>query len=107
MKIYIAGQITGNPGYREDFQKAVDYYSGSDAWEVLNPAILPEGMRAEDYMRICFAMIFSADVVAFLPNAGKSRVAILEHELCCYIGKKFIFLEEVPEFMNEWRAKEI
>lgn len=40
---------------------------------VLNPAHLPEGMKSADYMRICLAMIDSADLVAFLPGWESSR----------------------------------
>lgn len=87
MKIYIAGKITGDPGYREKFRKAAEELA---KWgdTPLNPADLPEGMNPEDYMRICFAMIDSADAVIFLPDAKDSAGARLERAYCEYIGKE-------------------
>lgn len=88
MKVYIAGKITGDPGYQDKF-------SGAEArlhqlgYIVLNPAELPEGMATGDYMRICFAMIDAADVVVFLPDAKDSAGARLEMAYCKYIGKEY------------------
>lgn len=64
MKIYIAGRITGNPHYKAQF-KATAAMLQEAGHTVLNPAELPEGMKPADYMRICFAMLESADVVLF------------------------------------------
>lgn len=85
MKIYIAGKITGNKNYKDLFAQAERAYSKS--FIVLNPATLPEGMSAADYMRICFAMIDAADCVAFLPGWKTSPGARLERAYCSYIGK--------------------
>lgn len=85
MKIYIAGKITGNKNYKDLFAQAERTYSKS--FIVLNPATLPEGMSAADYMRICFAMIDAADCVAFLPGWKTSPGARLERAYCSYIGK--------------------
>lgn len=60
MKIYIAGRITGNPNYKAQF-KATAAMLQEEGHTVLNPAELPEGMKPADYMRICFAMLDSAD----------------------------------------------
>lgn len=99
MKVYIAGKITGDPNYKDNF------YNGKRAMEmeghtVLNPADLPEGMRPADYMRICFAMIDCSDVVAFLPNWQESRGAYLEYDYCQYVGKQTMFLESMTSYQN-------
>ena len=87
MKIYIAGKITGDPGYREKFRSAaVGLRMCGNV--VLNPAELPEGMTAADHMRICFAMIDAADRVVFLPDAADSAGARIERAYCEYIGKE-------------------
>ena len=91
MKAYIAGKITGDSTYREKFQRAQKALEG-EGFIVLNPAELPEGMLAPDYMRICFAMMDSADVVAFLPDYRQSRGARLEFDWCQYTGKQIMFL---------------
>ena len=89
MKIYIAGKITGDPGYRDKFA-AAERQLGWQGHAVLNPAELPEGMSREDYMRICFAMIDVADAVVFLPDAAESAGARLEMAYCEYIEKEYV-----------------
>lgn len=86
MKVYIAGKITGNENYREEFAKAqAELEKGGHI--VLNPAVLPEGLTKGEYMRICFAMIDIADVVMFLPGWQDSEGAKVENLYCRYVGK--------------------
>ena len=85
-KIYIAGKITGDPDYKTKFDAAAERYK-KEGYAVLNPACLPKGMQKADYMRICFAMIDTADVVAFLPGYKSSIGAQLELQYCFYIDK--------------------
>ena len=88
MKVYIAGKITGDPDYREKFERAARLYRKTHTRDsVLLPSVLPEGMSAADYMRICFAMIDSADRVLFLGDWQSSPGAQLEKLYCEYIGK--------------------
>lgn len=61
---------------------------------MLNPSWLPQGMQKADYMRICFAMIDTADVVAFLPDFKQSAGAEVEHAYCCYIDKNIQHYED-------------
>ena len=99
MKAYIAGKISGDPKYYEKFQTAETALT----WEkfiVLNPAELPKGMRPGDYMRVCFAMIDIADVVAFLPDWEDSRGARLEHDYCEYIGKQTLHLASLRSYQQ-------
>ena len=86
LKIYIAGKITGDPDHKEKFKTAAREYENS-GYIVLNPAMLPEGMRPADYMRICLSMIDTADVVAFLPGYETSQGAQLELQYCLYTDK--------------------
>ena len=94
MKAYIAGKISGDSTYREKFKTAEQALS-NQGFVVLNPADLPEGMNPADYMRICSAMMESADVVAFLPDYGQSRGAQLEWSWCQYTGKQTMYLESM------------
>ena len=92
MKIYIAGKINGDSLYWKKFA-AEEVNLERQGHIVLNPAALPEGMAPADYMRICFAMMDSADAVAFLPDYTESKGAMLEHAWCEYVGKEIIYLE--------------
>ncbi len=91
---YIAGKISGDKEYRKKFSiaKAALVREG---FSVLNPADLPAGMTPAEYMRICFAMMDTADIVAFLPDWYGSRGARLENDWCQYVGKKTIYLEHM------------
>ena len=91
MKAYIAGKITGDEAYRGKFQKAKKKLE-LEGMVVMSPAELPEGMKPGDYMRICFAMMDSADVVAFLPDYRESSGAQLEFAWCQYTSKQTYFL---------------
>ena len=94
MKVYIAGKITGDPNCQKKFQWAQEDLEDR-GFTVLNPAELPEGMRPADYMRICMAMIDSADLVAFLPDYEQSRGAQLEWAYCQYVSKQTRYLENM------------
>lgn len=85
-KIYIAGKITGDPNYKAKFAEAENFYK-KKGYTVLTPTWMPLGMQPADYMRICFALIDTADVVAFLPDYKQSAGAEVEHAYCYYIDK--------------------
>lgn len=93
MKIYIAGKISGDPDYKEKFRKAARRLEKMFG-PVLNPALRPEGLSAEDYMQLSFAELAIADAAAFLPDWKDSAGARLEHEYCQYVGKPILYLEE-------------
>ena len=86
-KIYISGKITGDPDYKAKFEAAADAYR-ENGYTVLTPSWMPLGMQPADYMRICFAMIDTADLVAFLPGYATSPGAQLELQYCYYIDKE-------------------
>lgn len=93
VKVYLAGKITGDPDYKTRFARAAQKLEKL-LGPVLNPAVLPGGLDAADYMAICTAMLDRADVVAFLPGWDSSSGASLEHSYCTYIGKEILYLKE-------------
>ena len=86
--VYISGPITGVEHYWEAFEAAEDIVEAL-GFIPLSPSRLPKGMSKEQYMRICFAMIDSADAVLFIHGWGKSPGARLEWEYCIYTDKPF------------------
>ena len=90
-KIYIAGPITGDPDYKAKFG-AVKQTLEEQGYIVLNPAELPEGMTAGDYMRICMAMLDVADGIYMLPGWERSRGAEIEHRVAAYSIKPIIYV---------------
>lgn len=92
--VYIAGKITGDEDYRKKFGIAKTALE-SEGFSVINPAYLPMGMTPAEYMRICFAMMDTADIVAFLPDYYESQGARLENDWCQYIGKQTMYLEHM------------
>ena len=98
--VYIAGPISGVEKYWEAFEEADDALQAA-GFIGLSPARLPWGMTREQYMRICFAMIDSADAVFFLPGWENSEGARLERDYCCYINKPaFVELEWLREVLG-------
>ena len=89
--MYSAGRITGDPRYREKFAEA-EAALREVGHIPLNPAVLPEGMEAEDYMRICTAMLDSADAIGLLGDWTDSPGAKLELHYADYAGKKTVDL---------------
>ena len=76
---YIAGPITGITDYQSAFHAAAMFLREQGA-VVLNPAVLPEGLKSHDaYMRITLAMLAEADAIAFLPGWLASKGSRMEH----------------------------
>lgn len=98
MKIYIAGKITGDPGYAAKFARAsVALRQRWPEATFCNPAALPEGMSQTDYMAICLPMLLRCDKVVFLPDWRKSNGAMIERALAAYCGKTIIDFEELRD----------
>lgn len=78
MKIYIAGPMTGLPDCnRAAFNRVAKFFE-SQGHIVLNPAILPDGLKHHEYMEICIPMLMVCERVVLLPGWEKSRGAVIE-----------------------------
>ena len=94
MKIYIAGKISDDKGYKAKF-RAAEKALEAQGHVVLSPAILPAGLTDGDYMRISLAMLEAADLAVFLPDYQESKGAIVEWAWCQRTGKECALYVEV------------
>lgn len=81
MKFYIAGKITGNPDYKNNFKKAEEALARL-GHSVLSPAWInayPE-FSYQDYIFISTAMQVKCDAVLFLPDWVDSNGAQEEYQ---------------------------
>jgi hypothetical protein len=93
MKIYLAGRITGEPGYKIYFGRIANLLRNK-GHIVINPAELQEGMEHHEYMHICYAMIDVVDVIYLLHGWEESKGANLEVEYAKKTGKPYEELRE-------------
>lgn len=80
-KVYIAGSISNNPGYKKQFGDA-ERFIREHGDIPLNPAVLPAGMSQRDYMQICISMIGISHFAVFLPGWEVSEGAKVERMFC-------------------------
>lgn len=71
-KAYIAGKITGNKNFKEEFKKAEETVK-AQGYAVMNPSVLNEGFEQSEYLHVCMAMIDVCDTVFFLPTWEDSK----------------------------------
>lgn len=86
--VYIAGPITGVTHYWEQFETEMDNVEAA-GYIPLSPTWQPKGLSNAQYMRMCLAMIDSADAVLFLPGWHRSTGSILEMTYCQYTDKPY------------------
>lgn len=97
-KAYIAGKITGDPGYREKFGLAVRLLEAR-GYTVMSPAIMPDGFDYEDYMHICFTMMWicRSGTAFFLPDWINSPGAMREHDNALKTGMKILYITHMTD----------
>ena len=81
MKIYLAGAETA-----EQFKKA-ETVLRERGHAVFGATVLPGGMKKEEYVSSCKAMIDAADMVLFLKGWQESKEAKMTAAYCEFINK--------------------
>lgn len=90
-KVYLAGRITGDDGYKAKFEAAQAQLEAA-GMVVLNPAALPDGFTYDAYMRMTGAMLAECDAVCMLPDWTRSKGAVAEYKEAQKLGKRvFLF----------------
>lgn len=92
MKIYIAGKITGYPGYKAKFAEAETRLT-AQGHSVMNPSVLPEGFEQHEYLQICYSMIDVCEGIFMLGNWQDSNGAKMEHEYAIANRKRIIYAD--------------
>lgn len=83
---YVAGPITGAEGFKKNFAEA-EAMLVAKGYAVINPTLLPDGMKYESYIKICKSMIEEADAVYMLLGWENSEGAKIEKAHAEKLGK--------------------
>ena len=94
MKVYIAGAITNNPDYQEQFG-AAEKRLKAQGHDVFNPA-RNQGYTYREYINMGLFELMHCDAIYLLKGYENSTGATLEHDYARTVGIK-IMLEEKPE----------
>ena len=92
--VYIAGRISGNEKYKEQFYEAENLLR-EQGFLTINPACLPDDLPPDRYMPICLAMVQAADAVYMLDGWERSAGAQIERSYALYQGKQIYYESEV------------
>lgn len=102
MKIYVAGKITGNDNFTEEFKKAEMELSEA-GHVVINPCVLPKGFEHDEYMKVCIPMIDICEAIYLLNGWETSKGANMEKKHAEHTGK-LVFFERLKT-KSEWRGE--
>ena len=98
MKIFISGPMTGHKNYnRKKFNRIARKLSKKHI--VINPAMLPDGLKHEEYLEISKVMIDVCDGVYFLKGYAKSKGAVIEWQYARRNDKRIFFEGECESWM--------
>ena len=103
--VYIAGPITGKPGYNVDVFAAAERHLTACGHTVVNPTTLHEGplgsLSREEYMRTDIRALLDCEAIYLLPGWQDSRGARMEHDIAVQIGlvRMWPCAEDVAELL--------
>lgn len=95
MKIYIAGAITNNENYIDEFKEAEDYLK-SKGHAVINP-VKNIGFTYKDYIDMGLNELSKCDAICLLNNYEDSQGAMLEVLYSETVGIKIIHFKLMKE----------
>lgn len=93
--VYIAGKVTGDPGYKIKFAKAAVAIERM-GYTAMNPAVLPEGLEHDVAMKICLSMLSASYAICLLDDWVQSMGARREFRHAKELGIPIFTLEYSP-----------
>lgn len=93
MKVYIAGSITNNPNYKEEFNQAEEVLK-QYGFIVLNP-IKEEGFTYKEYIDMGLNELMCCDAICLLNEHYISKGACLEMKYAGTVGMKIIYFDDL------------
>ena len=95
-RIYISGKITGTADYMERFANAQKELE-AQGYSALNPAavgsLMPSDTEYEEYMDMCFTMLFMCDTIFMLKGWEDSPGANRERDFAMRYGYTILYEE--------------
>ena len=92
MKIYIAGAITNNPDYKEQFAEAEKALI-AEGHAVVNP-VKNLGFEYKDYIDMGLCELMHCEAIYLLPGFQASHGATLEMAYASLVGMEIFYAEE-------------
>lgn len=89
--VFIAGPMTGYHNFNCDEFNTEARILEERGFTVLNPAMLPDGLKHEQYLNITISMLEQADAVFLLNGWEKSRGATREFDRADELGLLFLY----------------
>ncbi|ENV3745079.1 MAG: DUF4406 domain-containing protein [Enterobacter roggenkampii] len=89
--VFIAGPMTGYHNFNRDEFHTEARILEERGFTVLNPAILPDGLRHDQYLQITLAMLEQADAVFLLNDWENSVGATREFDRADELGLLFLY----------------
>lgn len=103
MKVYIAGAITNNPIYREEFKAAEEKLTAA-GHSVVNPC-KNDGFTYREYINMGLCELMHCEAIYMLRGWEESKGAVLEYHYAEAVGLKIMEQRREPIDWQEYLSQ--